>query len=314
MRYEEQITNWIHKLTNGDERAVEVVFAKYFDRLIRLAASKMKGMNAVPRDGEDIAISAIKSLCNGLNENRLELTSEDDLWACLFKITTRKVCAERRRAYAKKRGENQWLVSGDSSSAEDEDALFNAVAGKEPSPELALQMAEAADDLLGLFEKGSIQQQIIQLKLQGLGNQEIAEQTGLVIRTVFWHLKNIQLKWTFYKSMEYLVENKVSGMSNEQLAHALGCKEEVIPELLDRILQCWAKELNITDIQGQNDIKLLSWRFLDPQRYCELFERSPEPIQDLETRLPHIADRWLHQIKRSWKDPLLKIWQQYEKQ
>lgn len=313
MRYEQQITNWIHKLSNGDERAVEVVFSKYFDRLIRLAAGKMKGMNAVPRDGEDIAISAIKSLCNGLNENRLELTSEDDLWACLFKITTRKVCAERRRAYAKKRGENQWLVSGDTAATEDDDALFNAVAGKEPSPELALQMAEAADDMLALFDKDSIQQQIIQLKLQGLTNQEIADQTGLVIRTVFWHLKNIQTRWMFYKSMEYLVENKFSGLSNEKLAHALGCKEEILPVLLAKMLQCWEKDMDPADIRGQSDLKLLSLRLLEPQKYFELFEQKPEPIRDLETRLPHIADSWLAQIKRTWKEPLQKIWRETEK-
>lgn len=304
MAHHQTVTNWIVRLGDGDENAIETMFSKYFDRLIKLAVRKMHGMNQVPRSGEDIAISAVKSFCTGLKNKQIEVESEDDLWGCLFRITTRKACAERRRTYAVKRGGNVAIFCGDAAQ-EDDDAIFRTVAGREPSPELALEMAENADELLAVFESQPTQRKIIELKLQGYSNQEIAERTDLVLRTVFWHLKNIQAKWTFIKSMEYLTENLFAGLPAEYLARTLDWPEETVRSLIERMLERWDAESG--DSEG---VTALRQKFFEPDIFAaRLSEQNPLALR-VESASGKTADRWMARIRTEWRAELQRMAEQ----
>ncbi|MDO4630503.1 MAG: ECF-type sigma factor [Planctomycetia bacterium] len=310
MDYSVTMTNWVKCLGTGEAAATERLFRDYFDRLISLAVHKMHGLNQVSRSGEDIALSAVNSLCMGLRENRIELNTEEDLWGCLFCITMRKVTAERRRAYAEKRGRNQKILEGDAVIGNDDDmTIFDMVAGSEPSPELALQMAEEADSLLALFKGRSPQEEIVSLKLQGLSVPEIAERTGLVARTVFWHLGKIREKWEFFKSMEHLINRLFEGSSVARIASQLNRSEGLVLELVDCMFALWGEELQKGKISPTGIIDLLRLKLLEPEKFEEVLQKCDPMAVELEKNAPKLADMWGRHAQQEWRNKLQKIWQ-----
>ena len=251
--------NWVNKLGDGDKRAQEIMFAKYFDQLIRLARSKMRGMNEAPRDAEDVALSAVRSFCSGIEGGEFVVSDESALWAVLFKITTRKACAERRRQYAKKRGGDKTTVR--QVDADEDSDVFQAVAGREPSPELAQATADAADELLAIFENQPKQRQIIELKLRGVSNREIADATGLIMRTVLWHLQKIREKLELTKDFEYLFANLFDGSSLDYLAKWLEKPADKVRAIVEKALELCSKE------ESPDVVEMLREYFFDYERF-----------------------------------------------
>ncbi len=294
------VTNWIARLSDGDESAYDAMFSRYFERLIRLAARKMNGMDQVAYSCEDVALSAARSFCVAVRNKKLIVETEDELWGSLFRITTRKACAERRRRFAAKRGGGAAALRDDGSDEDDADLFFN-VAGREPSPELALEMAESADELLAVFDQKPTQRRIVELKLQGASNEEIAEKTGLVPRTVLWHLKNIKEKWGFVKAYEYLVENLFAGFSTAYLARSLEASEETVVAVVEKSLELYEKEVGNPRL-----VDALRAKLLDPARFEETW--SGDAAQTLERAAPKVAERWKARSKTTWQNELRRVW------
>ena len=294
------VTNWIARLSDGDESAYDAMFSRYFERLIRLAARKMSGMDQVAYSCEDVALSAARSFYVAVRDKKLIVETEDELWGSLFRIATRKACAERRRRFAAKRGGGAAALRDEGSDEDDADLFFN-VAGREPSPELALEMAESADELLAVFDQKPTQRRIVELKLQGASNEEIAEKTGLVPRTVLWHLKNIKEKWGFVKAYEYLVENLFAGFSTARLARALELSEETVRAVVEKSLELYEKEVGNPRL-----VDALRTKTLDPERFDEKW--GGDAAQTLEKAAPKIAERWTARSKTTWQNELRRVW------
>lgn len=294
------VTNWIARLSDGDEGAYDAMFSRYFERLIRLAARKMSGMDQAAYSCEDVALSAARSFCVAVRNKKLTVSTEDELWGSLFRITTRKACAERRRRLAAKRGGGAATLR-EAGSEEDDANLFFNVAGREPSPELALEMAESADELLAVFNDKPTQRRIVELKLQGASNEEIAEKTDLMPRTVMWHLKNIKEKWVFVKSYEYLVENLFAGFSTAYLARSLELSEETTRAVVEKSLELYEKEVGNPRL-----VDALRAKLLDPERFER--EWGADVAQTLEKAAPKIAERWSTHSKSSWQNDLRRVW------
>jgi len=294
------VTNWIARLSDGDESAYDAMFSRYFERLIRLAARHMNGMDQVAYSCEDVALSAARSFCVAVRNKKLIVETEDELWGSLFRITTRKACAERRRRFAAKRGGGAAALRDDGSDEDDADLFFN-VAGREPSPELALEMAESADELLAVFDQKPTQRRIVELKLQGASNEEIAEKTGLVPRTVLWHLKNIKEKWGFVKAYEYLIENLFAGFSTAYLARSLEASEETVVAVVEKSLALYEKEVGNPRL-----VDALRTKLLDPARFDE--EWGGDAAQTLERAAPKVAERWKARSKTTWQNELRRVW------
>lgn len=290
------VTNWISRLADGDGRALEIVFEKYFNRLIKLALHKMHGLNTVPYSPEDVVNSVVRSLWNGVQKNKIEITTEDNLWGCLYQITTRKVCAERRRAFSQKRGENRMVISGDQVNEETEESFFSSIVGKEPSPEMAVEMAEGADELLSLFDNLPTHKELIILKLQGYSNHEIANKLGICDNSVRRYTKDIQAKMMFYKSMEFMIENSFAGMSLPKIANELEIPEENLRAILERMLDLWSQE------DQSHSVRIIEEKFFGPANSAQ-----PMLTPELEKSLPKIADRWISLVRTQWKDPLHKM-------
>ena len=291
--------NWINKLSEGDKCAQEILFKKFFSRLISLAKSKMHEMNTVPRDEEDVAVSAFRSFCSGIEGGEFSVDNEGELWAILFTITTRKACAERRRQYAEKRGGGKATIR--QSDGEEDDDVFEAVAGREPSPELAQAMADAADELLAIFENSSKQRQVLEMKLQGYTVSEISKATGLTESNIHKHLKNIRNKLEITKTFEYLFVNLFDGFSLDYLAKRLNMPFDTVAAIVEKALELWAKEAK------PEKVKALRMYFFDGEQFDAFARANEARAQRLREQLGKLGDRWARNAKTKWYDELKKI-------
>ena len=189
---------WLGKLREGDHKAAQRLWQRYYEQLVRIARGKLR---AVPRrtgDEEDVVLSAIDSFCRAAAEGRFpDLSDSDDVWRLLMRITARKVCDYQRRSCREKRGGGQ--VRGESAlmrtGEEDDDGGIERVIGTEPSPDLVVEWTDTLRHLFGKLNDRALQEVAV-LKLQGYSNQEIADQLDFGLRSVERKLRGIRLIWS----------------------------------------------------------------------------------------------------------------------
>lgn len=192
MPQESSPTLWLKQLQQGDHAAAARLWETYYGRLVVLARRKLEGRTRLAADEEDVALSAFRSFCRGLETNRFpDVTSRDDLWKLLVTITLHKVLHLVRDENRQKRG-GRWtqLVAADDGQ---EDVLAR-LAGQEPSPELAAEVAEEFERLLRQLAAPELVELAV-LKMEGYTNGEIAARWGRAERTVERKLQLIRQVW-----------------------------------------------------------------------------------------------------------------------
>ena len=193
----DDVTQWLSEMAQGDSQAAERLWKRYFGRLVRLARRHLARVPRRAADEEDVALSAFNSFCGGVARGRFpQLNDRHDLWKLLMTLTARKAIGEVRRQRAVKRGGGR--VRGGSvwrRSAQDGPEGIEQVPSREPSPDLAAEVAETCAALLTQLGDPSLQQ-IATVKLQGFSNEEIAAQLGCAVRSVERKLARIREKWT----------------------------------------------------------------------------------------------------------------------
>lgn len=194
----EDVTQWIVRLSDGDERAAKLVWDRYFAKLVRYARRKLDGLPLRATDEEDVALSAMHSFCRGMARRGFNLNDREDLWKVLVTITARKACAQRRRFFAAKRGGGQ--VRGESAFlradlGEGREPGIGDVLGKEPTPEFANMVADDCRAMLDRLGDDTLRDVAV-YKLQGYSTEEIAEKLGCVRRSVERKLERIRDKWS----------------------------------------------------------------------------------------------------------------------
>jgi RNA polymerase sigma factor (sigma-70 family) len=199
MTASDEITRWIDGLADGDDLAAQMIWEKYFDRLVRYARRKLEKMPRRAVDEEDVALSAMHSFCDGMARGKFESVHDrDDLWKLLLTITARKAVAQMRRHHTRKRGGGS--VRGESvfvraDNADGREIGIGEVLGDAPTPELAAMVAENCDEMLNRLEDERLRE-IALKKLEGYTNDEIAEQLGCVRRSVERKLERIRSRWS----------------------------------------------------------------------------------------------------------------------
>ena len=164
----EDLTQWISKLGEGNDRAAEVIWEAYFEKLVRYARRKLDGMPRRDADEEDVALSAMHSFCHGMEAGKFaKVDDREDLWKLLVTITARKACARRRKAFAAKRGGGQ--VRGESvflrfNGNSNREPNIGDVLGDEPTPELANMVTENCQHLLDMLDDEALRQIAVHLK------------------------------------------------------------------------------------------------------------------------------------------------------
>lgn len=190
------VTLWIANLREGDgERAHQEIWDRYFQRIVALARAKLGDLPRGAADEEDVAISAMHSLFDGVAGDRFpRLFDRNNLWALLAKITARKAINRRQHERAQKRGGGRTVLpigpGGDSMAVTPE----VDPADDDLGPEFVAAMHEELRRLLGALPDDTLRT-IAGRKLEGWTNAEIARELGVVERTVERKLGLVRACW-----------------------------------------------------------------------------------------------------------------------
>ena len=174
----------VSELRDGDEEAARVLWEQYFARVVNVARNKLPGGVRREFDEEDVAISALHSLCRGVRRGSFPELSEDGLWPLLLLITTRKAGERLRMRHTKKRGGG--TARGESvfgAAADGDSGGLHLLVGEEPSPELVAELMDESERLLGLLDDPELRELAL-LKMEGRSNPEIAKLLNCTTRTV----------------------------------------------------------------------------------------------------------------------------------
>jgi DNA-directed RNA polymerase specialized sigma24 family protein len=186
------VTVWIQQLRAGDVNAAQKLWEGYFHRLVGLARARLRALPRRAADEEDVALSAFDSFCRGAADGRFpRLADRDDLWQVLFVITERKAID---LAQYEGRGKRNWRLlqsaDGDSSTP----PPLASVAGSEPDPAFAAQVAEECQRLLGKLADDGLRTIAVR-KMEGWTNEELATEMGCSVATVERRLRLIRREW-----------------------------------------------------------------------------------------------------------------------
>jgi DNA-directed RNA polymerase specialized sigma24 family protein len=194
----ESVSDWIGQLKLGDQAAAQRLWERFFARLVGFARNKLRCISRRAADEEDVALSAFDSFYRGVGQGRFpQLSDRDDLWQVLVVLTERKAINlmhhERRqkRGGSTVKGKSVCDYQPDSSTLR---AGLEHIVSREPTPELAVQLAEELTRLL--VRLGNEELRTVALwKMEGYTNEEIATKLGCVERTVERKLRVIRNRW-----------------------------------------------------------------------------------------------------------------------
>jgi DNA-directed RNA polymerase specialized sigma24 family protein len=185
----ESITHWLGQLQAGDHAAAQKLWERYFHRLVGMARVRLQGTPRRAADEEDVALSAFNSFCRGAEQGRFpQLADREDLWRLLVILTERKAIGLARHEHRQKRGGAATTHGADVPADVDE------IAGREPTPEFAAEVAEEYRRVLEALDSDELRS-IAVWKMEGDTTEEIATRLGRAPRTVERKLHLIRPLW-----------------------------------------------------------------------------------------------------------------------
>jgi DNA-directed RNA polymerase specialized sigma24 family protein len=192
------LTHWIERLKEGDDTAAQHLWERYFHRLVTLARQKLSGTARAGADEEDVALSVFDSLCRGAKKGRFpKLRDRDSLWHLLVAITAHKATDLKRHEARQKRGggrAHSASVSADTPYSRTDEPSIDQIAGREPTPDFAAQVAEEFHRLLAMLKDRSLEAVAV-AKMEGYSNKEISTSLNCAPRSVERKLAVIRSIW-----------------------------------------------------------------------------------------------------------------------
>lgn len=189
------VTYWLQQLEAGDPAAAQPLWERYFTQLVQLARGKLRGTARRAADEEDVALSAFDSFCRGVARKRFpQLGDRQDLWRLLVTLTARKAIDLAQHEGRQKRGGGRGGGESVLAGSPDVGRGLEQLAGTEPTPEFAAQVAEEFQLRLAQLPDDGLRQ-VALWKMEGDTNAEIARKLGCAEITVERRLRLIRKTW-----------------------------------------------------------------------------------------------------------------------
>jgi RNA polymerase sigma-70 factor (ECF subfamily) len=161
----------------GDEQAARQLFDNYVDRLVALARRRISQRLASRLDPEDIVQSVFRTFFGRLKKGQFSFAEQDDLCKLLVRITVHKSLQQVAFHKAAKRDPNHETCQGEQS----QERLMELL-DREPSPEDAVAFIDQLQQFLAKLRPQ--ERQILEMRLQGFSNDEIAKELSIYDRKI----------------------------------------------------------------------------------------------------------------------------------
>lgn len=159
---------------DGNQLAAQVLVRRYMARMTALARSRLSERLARRIDADDIVMSTWRSFFGAINQSRLGVPADDDLWPLLVTMTLRKLSRQAAYHSAERRS-----LTSESNELNDH---WQDIVSRDPTPD---NVALVTDELESLMSRlSATDREIFTLRLQGAQQAEIAKALDCSERTV----------------------------------------------------------------------------------------------------------------------------------
>jgi RNA polymerase sigma factor (sigma-70 family) len=172
----ESPNNILERARQGDQDAWETLFKECYPKIVRVVRHRLSRPMRKLYDSTDIANEVMKSLAAKFDN--FDFSSIDGLRAFLIRAAEQKVVDGYRRGHARKRD-----VTRDRPIHGGDDAHGWELADESPTASQVAVASEEEENLLGAQSVNS--RTVLELKIKGMSNSEVARETG-------WHLRKIE--------------------------------------------------------------------------------------------------------------------------
>lgn len=181
----------LHALRDGNQDALDILWERYFPRLVRLARSTLYHLPHRTEDADDAAQSAFISFWNKAERDGLAtLIDRNSLWSLLATITVRKARRVIRHENTQKRGAGQIVREIDLVGTYGRRGLLDQVLTAVPAQDFDIECEERLNGLSDDLRQFAV------LRLFGHTNREIAEILDCTERKVERKLNLIRQHWS----------------------------------------------------------------------------------------------------------------------
>ncbi len=183
------VSELIRSYREGARGAGERLFEYCYEGLVQYAQARMRGIQRLGDEPDDLAQSVLGSVVRKLSEKKLDrVQNRGDLWKVLFAETADKIVERLRKAHALKRGGDWSQVSMENTQ----------IADACRSPEFAMQFQEDFERAMKLLsdadDTGALSR-VAELRLEGCSRDDIRNELGVSISTVDRKLERIREIW-----------------------------------------------------------------------------------------------------------------------
>jgi DNA-directed RNA polymerase specialized sigma24 family protein len=181
------VTEWLVDLKRGGDRGAQQLWERYYVELISAAHRKLGRLPHRAEDAEDVAAMAFTAFVQRVEKQRFpKLDDRDDLWQVLLMLTERRAADLVRREKAQRRGDG--MIRGEAVlnqglSTSGPAGGMDGLPGPRLTPETIDGLAAVIRERWEAFQDETLERIALD-KLQGYTNAEIAERTGIALRSV----------------------------------------------------------------------------------------------------------------------------------
>lgn len=149
------------------------LFETYLPKLIRQAENRIADRYKQKFDGNDIAATVCRTVFRRFKEGKFKFGDDAELWRLMTTISLRKISNKVRAENTQGRSIDREVYA---------DPEFQMALSREPSPEASAEFVDLIERLGGRLDAETMA--VLNLRLTGMTAREIADQLGVVERTV----------------------------------------------------------------------------------------------------------------------------------
>lgn len=182
----------VERWRDGDEEAAGIIYSRYIQRMMRVVGGKIPDSMRARVHPEDVVQSVFRTVFRRMQNGEFTFSDDDDLWKLLVTVALNKARKQTTKNLAARRSINRETQLSELTVDE---SLLQHLSGQ-PNISDVVAFRETLDGVLAqLDETGA---NIVQLRLEGFTQDEIAARLGITDRTVrrkLTTIRDIVLQW-----------------------------------------------------------------------------------------------------------------------